>query len=154
MNPMANERGRGESDMKQLLSFLKSAAFLVCLAGILPTAYLYAQRHPAPFKGPSVAWKAPVETNPNDYVGPQVCAGCHRAEARQFFKSPHGEQEQGEAIQPTPAAAGEAESPSVAFGRKLYSDMMCAGCHQIGGKGGTVGPALDDVGTRRTREDW
>jgi predicted CXXCH cytochrome family protein len=29
--------------------------------------------------------------------------------------------------------------------------MMCAGCHSIGGQGGTVGGALDDVGARRTR---
>ena len=148
---MVNEYRRGESDMKRLLSFIKSAALLVCLAGFLPTAFLYAQRQPAPPKGPSVAWKAPVQTNPNDYVGPQVCSGCHRAEARQFFKSPHGEQ--GGAVEATPAAAGAAESPSVASGRKLYNDMMCAGCHQIGGKGGTVGPALDDVGARRTREE-
>jgi predicted CXXCH cytochrome family protein len=148
---MVNECGRGESDMKRLLSFPRSAALLICLAGFLPTAFLYAQRQPAPTKGPSVAWKAPVQTNPNDYVGPQVCSGCHRGEARQFFKSPHGEQ--GQEVEATPAAPGAAESPSVAAGRKLYNDMMCAGCHQIGGKGGTVGPALDDVGARRTREE-
>ena len=29
--------------------------------------------------------------------------------------------------------------------------MMCAGCHTIGGQGGTGGGALDDVGARRTR---
>lgn len=150
---MTNERRKVESDMKRLLSFLKCAALLTCLAGMLPSAYLYAQRRPAPQKGPSVAWKAPVEANPNDYVGPQVCAGCHRAEARQFFKSPHGEQEQGGAVEPTAAPAGAAESPSIEAGRKLYNDMMCAGCHQIGGKGGTVGPALDEVGSRRSRED-
>jgi predicted CXXCH cytochrome family protein len=149
---MVIKRERGESDMKRLLSFIKIAVLLICLAGFLPTAFLYAQRQPAPPKGPSVAWKPPVETNPNDYVGPQVCAGCHRAEARQFFKSPHGEQEGAEAVQPTPAA-GAAESPSVAAGRKLYNDMMCAGCHQIGGKGGTAGPALGDVGARRTRQE-
>ena len=148
---MVNECERGESDMKRLLSFTKIAALLICLAGFLPTAFLHAQRQPAPPKGPSVAWKAPVETNPNDYVGPQVCAGCHRAEARQFFKSPHGEE--GGEVEATPASSGAAESPSVAAGRKLYNDMMCAGCHQIGGKGGTAGPALGDVGARRTREE-
>ena len=148
---MVNEFEKGESDMKRLLSFIKIAALLICLAGLLPTAFLHAQRLPAPAKGPSVAWNPPVETNPNDYVGPQVCAGCHRAEARQFFKSPHGEE--GAEVSAAPAASGAAESPSVAAGRKLYNDMMCAGCHQIGGKGGTAGPALGDVGARRTREE-
>jgi predicted CXXCH cytochrome family protein len=38
-------------------------------------------------------------------------------------------------------------------GRKIYNGMMCAGCHQIGGQGGTAAPALDDVGARRTREE-
>jgi predicted CXXCH cytochrome family protein len=148
---MVNECERGESDMKRLLSILKSAALLICLAAFLPTAYLYAQRQPAPPKGPSVTWKAPVETNPNNYVGPQVCAGCHRDEARQYFKSPHGEE--GGAVEATPTSSGPAMSPSVAAGWKLYNDMMCAGCHQIGGKGGTVGPALGDVGARRTRQE-
>jgi predicted CXXCH cytochrome family protein len=36
-------------------------------------------------------------------------------------------------------------------GKKIYDDMMCAGCHAIGGQGGTAGGALDDVGARRTR---
>jgi predicted CXXCH cytochrome family protein len=148
---MVIKREIGESDMKRLLSFIKIAALLTCLVGFLPTAFLHAQRRPAPAKAPSVAWKPPVETNPNDYVGPQVCAGCHRVEARQFFKSPHGEE--GGEVAATPASPGVAESPSVAAGRKLYNDMMCAGCHQIGGKGGTAGPALGDVGARRTRED-
>jgi len=150
---MDKERGRGESEMKRLLNFLVSAAFLICMVGFATTAYLYAQRQPAPPKGPSVAWKAPVEVNPNDYVGAQTCAGCHRTEARQFFKSPHGAQEQGEAVQTAAAAPGEAESPSVAAGRKIYNDMMCAGCHQLGGKGGTAGPVMDGVGARRTREE-
>jgi predicted CXXCH cytochrome family protein len=42
-------------------------------------------------------------------------------------------------------------SPSAAAGKKIYDDMMCAGCHAIGGQGGTGGGALDDVGERRTR---
>jgi len=138
--------------MKRLLRLFLGSAFLICISGLLPTARVYAQRRPAPPKGPSVAWKAPVETNPSEYVGAQTCAGCHRAEARLYFKSPHGEQEKGE-VQPATAPAERAESPSVAAGRKLYDDMMCSGCHQIGGKGGKVGPALDDVGARRTRAE-
>ena len=44
-------------------------------------------------------------------------------------------------------------SPSAAAGKKIYDDMMCAGCHTIGGQGGEGGGALDDVGVRRTRAE-
>jgi len=137
--------------MKRLLSFIKIAALLIWLAGFLPTAFLYAQRQPAPAKGPSVAWKAPVEANPNDYVGRRPALAATVRRPGSFSRSPHGEE--GGEVEATPASSGAAESPSVAAGRKLYNDMMCAGCHQIGGKGGTAGPALGDVGVRRTRED-
>jgi mono/diheme cytochrome c family protein len=44
-------------------------------------------------------------------------------------------------------------SPSEAAGKKIYDDMMCAGCHTIAGQGGEGGGALDDVGARRTRAE-
>ncbi len=110
-----------------------------------------AQKMPSSAKGPSVAAKAPLRGNPGDYVGSETCAGCHRAEATSFFKTPHAEL--GEAPKPAEAAPGAEESSSVAAGRKLYNDMMCSGCHQIGGKGGKSAPALDDVGVRRTRDE-
>jgi len=148
---MARQSGRGESEMKRLLQFILGGALLIGVFGFLAMANLYAQRRPAAVKGPSVAWKAPVEGNPGDYVGAETCSGCHRAEAQEFFKTPHAQE--GEAVQSVAAAPGTAESPSVAAGRKIYNDMMCAGCHQIGGKGGTGGPAMDDIGARRTREE-
>lgn len=77
--------------MKRLLSFSMSAAFLICMWGLVTTAYLYAQRRPAPAKGPSVAWKAPAEGKPGDYVGAATCEACHTAEAAQFKKSPHAD---------------------------------------------------------------
>jgi predicted CXXCH cytochrome family protein len=77
--------------MKRLLSFLVSAAFLVCMMGLVSTAYLYAQRRPAPAKGPSVAWKAPTGAQPSDYAGEDTCKACHSAEAAQFDKSPHAD---------------------------------------------------------------
>ncbi len=77
--------------MKRLLSFPVSAAFLVCMFGFVSTAYLYAQRQPAPPKGPSVAWKAPVGAQPGDYVGEDTCKTCHTAEAAQFDKTPHAD---------------------------------------------------------------
>lgn len=40
--------------------------------------------------------------------------------------------------------------PSSGGGRALFQMKGCIGCHSVDGKGGTVGPALDDVGLRRT----
>ena len=42
--------------------------------------------------------------------------------------------------------------PSVAEGQRLFQQKGCIGCHSIAGKGGTTGPALDDVGLRRSPE--
>jgi mono/diheme cytochrome c family protein len=42
--------------------------------------------------------------------------------------------------------------PSVDEGRRLFQTKGCFGCHSIGGQGGKVGPALDDVAMRRTPE--
>jgi len=43
--------------------------------------------------------------------------------------------------------------PSSAEGQRLFTQKGCIGCHSVGGKGGAIGPALDDVGLRRT-PDW
>lgn len=45
-----------------------------------------------------------------------------------------------------------AEDPLVIQGRRLYTQVRCQYCHRIKGRGGTVGPALDNVGFTRTRE--
>ncbi len=42
--------------------------------------------------------------------------------------------------------------PSASEGRRLFQQKGCLGCHSMGGQGGKVGPALDDVGLRRTPE--
>jgi predicted CXXCH cytochrome family protein len=88
---------------------------------------------------------------PGDYVGWQTCAGCHRAEAQAFAKTPHAPA--GEALPTSPATPTPGMSASAAAGKTIYDDMMCAGCHTIGGQGGEGGGALDDVGARRTRAD-
>ena len=36
--------------------------------------------------------------------------------------------------------------PSVESGRRLFVEKGCIGCHSLGGKGGTIGPALDEIG--------
>jgi cbb3-type cytochrome oxidase cytochrome c subunit len=42
--------------------------------------------------------------------------------------------------------------PSAGEGQRLFQQKGCIGCHAVAGKGGTVGPALDDVGLRRSAE--
>jgi cbb3-type cytochrome oxidase cytochrome c subunit len=42
--------------------------------------------------------------------------------------------------------------PSVDQGQRLFVQKGCIGCHSVGGVGGKVGPALDDVGVRRSPE--
>ncbi len=42
--------------------------------------------------------------------------------------------------------------PLVMNGRQLYRDLRCDYCHRLKGRGGNVGPALDNVGFRRTKE--
>lgn len=42
--------------------------------------------------------------------------------------------------------------PNTREGQRLFQQKGCIGCHSVGGKGGNVGPALDDVGLRRTSE--
>src|ERR1035437_4620368 len=39
--------------------------------------------------------------------------------------------------------------PSPMVGRRLFAEKGCIGCHSIGGKGGTNGPAMDEVAKRR-----
>jgi cbb3-type cytochrome oxidase cytochrome c subunit len=43
-------------------------------------------------------------------------------------------------------------SPSVLAGRILYEKNACSACHAIHGKGGTIGPDLTHVGSKRDRE--
>ncbi len=145
----AEAGGKGEIEMKRLLRFMVGGALLASTFCFFAIANLYAQRRPATEKGPSVAWKPPVEVNPKDYVGAQTCAGCHQEIAKQFFKTVHAQESEG--THAAPAAAAAPASPSAAAGKKLYDNMMCAGCHKIGGQGGTVGPALDNVGAQSSR---
>ncbi len=49
----------------------------------------------------------------------------------------------GQAAEPAPPASGQG----------LYDRLACHGCHARQGQGGTVGPALDGVGSRLSRDD-
>lgn len=42
--------------------------------------------------------------------------------------------------------------PSAGRGLTLFTQKGCIGCHSVGGKGGNIGPALDEVGLRRSPE--
>ena len=127
-------------------------AFLLLLFALGMTVSLaFAQRMPEAARGPSVASQAPLVGKPGDYAGWETCAGCHRAEAQAYAKTPHAPA--GEPLPTSPATPTPGLSPSAAAGKKIYDDMVCAGCHKIGGQGGEGGGALDDVGARRTRAE-
>lgn len=53
---------------------------------------------------------------------------------------------------PTPINSIAKRDPLISNGKELYSDLRCEYCHKLNGRGGTVGPALDYVGFRRTKE--
>ena len=58
------------------------------------------------------------------------------------------------AVQTTPPALGDDRASRLTstevVGRELVSAQGCSSCHVIGGQGGSVGPSLDGVATRRT----
>ncbi len=63
------------------------------------------------------------------------------------------------APKPVAVSGSSASAQSAAAGepRPGMYDSICAGCHAIGGKGGSVGPALDDIGARMTEaelDEW
>ncbi|MBW3625128.1 MAG: DmsE family decaheme c-type cytochrome [Armatimonadetes bacterium] len=54
---------------------------------------------------------------------------------------------------PASKSVGGASPAVIARGAEMYRENNCGSCHRLGGKGGTVGPALDDVASRRT-DEW
>jgi predicted CXXCH cytochrome family protein len=136
---------QSKSKLRPLLIFLGLMFALGALTG-----QICAQRMPDAARGPSVAAQAPLVGKPSDYAGWETCAGCHRAEAQAFAKTPHAP---GEALPTSPAAPAAGMSASAAAGKKIFDDMVCMGCHTLGGQGGEGGGALDDVGVRRTRAE-
>ena len=51
-----------------------------------------------------------------------------------------------------PAGAG-AEALAPSRDRPQIFNQMCVACHALGGQGGQVGPTLDDVGARKSRDE-
>jgi len=52
----------------------------------------------------------------------------------------------------TVASISEAEL--ISYGRKLYVQEGCLGCHQLNGEGGKAGPDLTLEGARRRSDEW
>ncbi|MCZ6601513.1 MAG: c-type cytochrome [Planctomycetota bacterium] len=51
-----------------------------------------------------------------------------------------------------PASNGGAGGAQV--GREIYVDQRCGKCHKVGGKGGIMGPALDDPKAPARTREW
>lgn len=51
------------------------------------------------------------------------------------------------------AAGNVSAADNEAFARQLLGSQGCKGCHLFEGSGGSLGPALDEVGKRMTPED-
>ena len=75
----------------RIWTWLVSPAVIFTLAHNLALA----QKQPASNEPSSVAWKAPTEGKPADYVGTETCAasGCHVQLAKQFAKTVHARAE-------------------------------------------------------------
>ena len=56
---------------------------------ILGASWAVGQKQPAAHQPSSVAWKAPAEGKADQYIGMELCAGCHADQARQFAKTAH-----------------------------------------------------------------
>jgi nitric oxide reductase subunit C len=50
---------------------------------------------------------------------------------------------------PTITMPGSPAGPVTRSSRPVVFDQMCTACHAVGGSGGSIGPALDDVAARR-----
>jgi mono/diheme cytochrome c family protein len=48
----------------------------------------------------------------------------------------------------------KSQSELINYGRKLYRQEGCMGCHQLDGEGGNVGPGLTIEGTRGRSDEW
>lgn len=50
--------------------------------------------------------------------------------------------------------APKSQSEVINYGRKLYRQEGCMGCHELDGEGGKVGPGLTLEGTRGRSDEW
>ena len=106
---------------KRKLPFLLQI-FLIFFALGITASRGTAQRMPTAARGPSVASQSPLVGKPSDYAGWETCAGCHRAEAQAFAKTPHAPA--GEALPTSPSTPTPGAQPTSVTG--------CEACHGPG----------------------
>lgn len=58
------------------------------------------------------------------------------------------------AAQQKDVEAAKSQAELIVYGRKLYRQEGCVGCHLLDGEGGKVGPDLTLEGTRGRSEEW
>ncbi len=89
---------------------------------------------------------APSSVTPGSAMPPQKFAETNLEAITLFMLSLTGE--------PVPGYyASMKVIPSSSQGRRLFEQKGCIACHAVGGVGGKIGPALDDVGLRR-KPEW
>ena len=88
---------------------------------------------------------APASVTPGSAMPPQKFAETNLQAIILFMLSQTGESAPG-------YYASMKVIPSSKEGQRLFQQKGCIGCHSVAGKGGNIGPALDDVGLRRAPE--
>jgi mono/diheme cytochrome c family protein len=85
---------------------------------------------------------APASVTPGSAMPPQILSETNLETITLFMLSLTGESAPG-------YYASMKVLPDTRQGLRLFQQKGCIGCHSLAGKGGKVGPALDDVGLRR-----
>jgi cbb3-type cytochrome oxidase cytochrome c subunit len=88
---------------------------------------------------------SPASVTPGSAMPPQKFSETNLEAITMFMLSQTGEQVPG-------YYASMKVIPSRSEGQRLFEEKGCSACHSIGGHGGKIGPALDNVGVRRTPE--
>jgi mono/diheme cytochrome c family protein len=142
-NPAAPELARGQQVFEE--SGCRGCHKLNAMGGVIgPALDKVGARH-------SPEWLKkhfliPAEVTPGSAMPPQKFAEQDLEAITLFMLSQTGETAPG-------YYASMKVIPSAGVGQRLFEQKGCVGCHSIAGKGGTIGPPLDDVGLRRS-PDW
>lgn len=97
--------------------------------------------------------------SPTEFTGPQwsvitthmrVVGGIPADEARAVYEYLKAQHHPAYVAAAPPSAAPVPAEPSV--GKSLVQQNGCIGCHVIEGRGGTMGPPLDGVASRRSQD--
>jgi mono/diheme cytochrome c family protein len=141
-NPAAPELARGQQVFEE--SGCRGCHKLNGVGGVLGPELekVGARRSPEWLKK---HFDAPASVTPGSAMPPQKFSETNLAAIILFMLSQTGESAPG-------YYASMKVIPSRNEGQRLFQQKGCIGCHSVEGNGGKVGPALDDVGLRRTPE--